>query len=178
MVKEKANKLNQKRINNEILQKPRAEQFETLFSYQSGGQVKQHLLAKQVEDYADIVRTAKAFAKQGKTVEIMPEIDRTEVSIRNVIFPNLSSKTANPDLKIGNNYYDVKRPAAIKNITGNANNASKQGAIAVISDSRLDKKVTEEIMQKRANAILSESNVYYKQKKVYFLIDAKLRGFP
>jgi hypothetical protein len=163
---------------NEFLQKPRVEQFKTLYSYDSDGKVKQHLLAKQVEDYKDIIKAAKAFAKQGEIVEIMPEIPEKEITIRSIIFPNLSSKTSNPDLKIGNTYYDVKRPIAIKNITGNANKASKQGAIVIISDSRLDKKLTNEIMQKRAIAILSKSNIHYQYKKVYFLIDDKLIEFP
>ena len=120
------------------------------------------------------MRAAKLFAEQGKIVELMPEVYKNERTIRNVIFPNLQSKTSNPDLRIGNKYYDVKRPSSIKNIEGNANKASKQGSVAIISDSRLDKELTERIMKIRANAILKSKNytktiiVYLKDDKLYF----------
>ena len=133
-----------------------------------------HKLIKRGEDYEDIMRAAKLFAEQGKIVELMPEVYKNERTIRNVIFPNLQSKTSNPDLRIGNKYYDVKRPSSIKNIEGNANKASKQGSVAIISDSRLDKELTERIMKIRANAILKSKNytktiiVYLKDDKLYF----------
>jgi len=118
-----------------ILLLDREKQFDTLHEYGNGGKVLQHKLIKRDEDYEDIMRAAKLFAKQGKIVELMPEVYKNERTIRNVIFPNLQSKTSNPDLRIGNKYYDVKRPSSIKNIEGNANKASKQGSVAIISDS-------------------------------------------
>jgi hypothetical protein len=157
-----------------ILLLDREKQFDTLHEYGNGGKVLQHKLIKRGEDYEDIMRAAKLFAEQGKIVELMPEVYKNERTIRNVIFPNLQSKTSNPDLRIGNKYYDVKRPSSIKNIEGNANKASKQGSVAIISDSRLDKELTERIMKIRANAILKSKNytktviVYLKNDKLYF----------
>lgn len=108
----------------------------------------------------------------GKTAEIMPEISENEKTIRDVLFKGLQSKTSNPDLKVGNKYYDIKRPSAIKNILGNANKASKQGAIAVISDSRLNKPMDNKIMQNRATHIFKDNNYQFNQ--VLFLNDSKL----
>ena len=102
----------------------------------------------------------------------MPEINEKEKTIRSLIFPNLKSKTSNPDLKVGNLFFDIKRPKAIKNILGNANGASKQGAIAVISDSQLDKPLTDKIMQNRAIHIFKDKNYQFDQ--VVFLKDGKL----
>ncbi len=155
-----------------VLLLDREKQFDTLYEYPNGGKVLQHKLAKRGEDYPDILKASQLFAERGKVVEIMPEIDRKERTIRNIVFPNLSSKTSNPDIRIVNKYYDVKRPSAIKNIESNANKASKQGAIAIISDSRLDKELTERIMKIRANYILK--NKAYSKKELVYLKDNQL----
>lgn len=156
---------------NKILQKPRNEQFKELLK-QGKGSVKEHLLIKKGSDYNDILTAAKEFSKKGKAAELMPEINQKEKTIRSLIFPNLSSKTSNPDLRVLNKYYDIKRPVAIKNIVGKANDASKQGAIAVISDSRLDKVFTDAIMNDRAKDIFN--NKYYAFDEVIFLRQGKI----
>lgn len=156
---------------NKVLQENRSDQF-TKIATAGKGSVLEHRLITRNDDYNDILGVATAFAKKGKTAEMLPEISEREKAIRNNIFPNLQSKSANPDLKIGNLYYDIKRPAAIKNIVGNANKASKQGAIAVISDSRLDKPLTDDIIKERAKDIFK--NVNYKYDSVVFYRDGKL----
>ena len=166
-VKVKANKY----FDNAILQKPRNEQFKELVK-DGKGRVVEHLLAKKGDDYTDILTAAKEFAKKGKVAELMPEIYKNEVTIRNIIFPNLQSKTSNPDLKIGSLFYDIKRPKAIKNIVGNANKASNQGAIAIISNSQLDKPLTELILKERVKDIFKDKNYLFNE--VAFLIDGKL----
>ena len=168
-------KINKREQAKSILLLDREKQFRTLFESKNGGKVLEHRLVKQGEDYSDIVKVANAFAKQGKIVEIMPEIYKTERTIRNIIFPNLQSKTSNPDLKIGNKYYDVKRPSSIRNIEGNANKASKQGAIAIISDSRLDKELTERMINERIKNIFK--NKYYKYNTIYIHLKEELRLF-
>lgn len=160
-----------KYFNNKVLQSDRSEQFKTL-STTKKGKVLEHLLTKKGGDYNDIIKTATEFSKMGKTAELMPEINEKEKTIRSLIFPNLKSKTSNPDLKVGNLFFDIKRPKAIKNILGNANGASKQGAIAVISDSQLDKPLTDKIMQNRAIHIFKDKNYQFDQ--VIFLKDGKL----
>lgn len=152
----------------------REKQFLTLFETPNGGKVLAHRLMKKGEDYEEILKAAYAFAHQGKVVELMPEINEKERTIRNLIFPNLQSKTSNPDMRIGNQYYDVKRPSAIKNIEGNANKASKQGAIAIISDSRLDN-LTEKIIKTRVNGIFKGK--FYTKREVIFLLEGELHHF-
>jgi hypothetical protein len=169
-VKSKANKY----LANVTLNKKRSEQFKEVYK-KGKGSVLEHQLIQKGNDYNDILKTAKLFANKGKVTELLPEINQKEKSIRAVIFPSLKSKTANPDLKIGNNYYDVKRPKAIKNIVGNANKASKQGAIAVISDSELEKPLTDNIMLERAKDIFK--NKTYKFNEVVFLRLDKLVVF-
>lgn len=157
--------------NNKVLQRERKEQFKTVFETKKGV-VTEHILIKKGDDYNDILTAAKAFSKKGKQAELMPEINEKEKAIRKLIFPNLGSKTSNPDMKVGNDFYDIKRPKAIKNILGNANGASKQGAIAVISDSQLDKPLTDAIMKNRAIHIFKDKN--YKFNEVVFLKEGKL----
>lgn len=158
-------------VANKVLQSDRKEQFKTVFESKKGA-VLEHQLITKSDDYKDILGVAKAYAQKGKIAEMLPEISEREKTVRNVVFPNLQSKTSNPDLKIGNQYFDVKRPSAIKNILGNANKASKQGAIAVISDSRLDKPLTDAIIQERAKDIFKNKN--YKYDSVVFYKDGEL----
>lgn len=159
---------------NKVLQLDRNEQFKTVFKSKTG-LVKEHLLITKGGDYKDILKAAKAFAEKGKTAELLPEIYKDEKNIRSSIFPNLKSKKSNPDLKVGNAYYDIKRPSAIKNILGNANGASKQGAIAIISDSQLDKPLTDTVMKNRAIHIFKDKN--YQFNEVVFLRDKDLIVF-
>lgn len=172
-VKEVKSKTN-KYFDNKTLQKPRDEQFFEKEKH-SKGKVLEHLLTKKGDDYTDILKVANEFAKKGKVAELLPEINQKERTIRNLIFRNLRSKTSNPDLRIGSIFYDIKRPKAIKNIVGNANGASKQGAIAVISDSQLDKALTDKIMLERAKDIFSNEN--YQFNEVVFLRDGELIVF-
>lgn len=163
-----------------IYELPADKQFETVKAFKNGGSVKKHLLVNtNAEDYNDILNVSNAFAKQGKKVEILPEIHISEPKARKKILSKLDHKSSNPDLKVDGVYMDVKRPKAIKNITGNANQASKQSAVAVISDSQLDKKMNEEIMTKRAEAILNEKNKEnYSSDEIYFFNDGKLFKYP
>lgn len=158
-------------VANKVLKSDRKEQFNTVFKSKKGA-VLEHQLITKSDDYKDILGVAKAYAKKGNIAEMLPEISEREKTIRNVIFPNLQSKTSNPDLKIGNQYFDVKRPSAIKNILRNANKAFKQGAIAIISDSRLDKPLTDAIIQERAKDIFKNKN--YKFNTVVFYKEGKL----
>lgn len=153
---------------NRILTKPRKEQFNKISK-----NVYVHELVNKIDDYNELVSLSTEMSKNGKVTEILPEIDAKNVSVRNVIFPNYKKglKT-NPDLKNGNTYYDLKRPKAIKNILGNANKASKQGCIAIISDSQLDKPINDNIMFNRAKHIFKSKN--YKYDVVIFKRGSKL----
>lgn len=163
-----------------IYELPAEKQFEMVKEFKNGGSVRKHLLVNtKADDYNDIMNVSNAFAKQGKKVEILPEIHISDLDARKKILPNLGHQSSNPDLRIDNVYMDVKRPKAIKNITGNANQASKQNAVAIISDAQLDKKMSEEIMIKRAEAILNDKNKEnYSADEIYFFNEGKLSKFP
>ncbi|AZI53891.1 hypothetical protein EIB75_10695 [Epilithonimonas vandammei] len=159
---------------NQVLKSPRENQFKTIFTDESGGTVKEHLLITKGDDYSELLKVAKSFAKSGKNVELLPEINSKEKTARKIVFPNLQSEKSNPDLRVGNSFFDLKRPAAIKNIVGNANKADKQGAIAIISDSRLDKVLTDAIMLERVRDIFKGD---YSFSKVLFYHKNKLSVF-
>ena len=78
-------------------------------------------------------------------------------------------------MRINDIYIDIKRPESIKNITKNANSASLQGAIAVISDCRLKKKIDANILTKRALAVFNiENRLYYTPNELYFFVEGNL----
>lgn len=157
----------------EVLTKPIKEQYKTIFNHTSGGRVDLHRLVNtESEDYKDVLNAAKAFAKTGKTAKLLPEINIKDKEAREVIFKGLKSNSSNPDLLVGNEFVDVKRPSVIKNIVGNANSASKQGATALISDVRLDKNLTDEILGERTKDIFKNEN--YKSNRIYFYRSGKL----
>lgn len=150
----------------EILKRSREKQFNRIFKGVDGGKVLVHKLVRKGNDYNDILNAAKAFAKEGKVAEILPEINVRDKEFRAIVFPDLNSNSSNPDLRIDGEYFDIKRPSAFKNILNNANKASKQGASVIISDSLLDKELTNEIMYNQANMIFKSK--YYKKDIVIF----------
>lgn len=152
----------------EINFKPRNEQFKKISK-----NVYEHLLVKKEDDYAELKTIAKELAKNGKRTELLPEINEKERTLRSTVFPNYKkSLKTNPDLRNGNEYFDLKRPQSIRRILKNANKASNQGAIAIISDSFLDKKLTDRIMDERAKDIFKSKE--YKMNTVVFKIGKKL----
>ena len=149
------------------------EQYSLVFKHKSGGNIFVHELVNiNAEDYKDVLNSAKAFAKEGKPVKLLPEIDYTEKEARALILKGLKAERSNPDLLVGNEYVDVKRPSAFKNIVGNANGASKQGAIAMISDVKLDKELSDAILKERTRDVFRDKN--YKNDKIYFFQKGKL----
>lgn len=172
--KKEAEKNSNKWLSNEIYTLPREQQFEELYRT-TKGKLSQHINITKGDDYEELVEIGKLFAKTNNSVELMPEIYKSLKTERDLIFPLLQSQTSNPDLKIGELFYDLKRPKAIKNIVGNANDASKQGAIAIISDSHLDKELTDKIMKERAKDIFGDKN--YKFDQVYFYRNKTLEVF-
>ncbi|MCM1532636.1 MAG: hypothetical protein NC048_09670 [Bacteroides sp.] len=100
----------------------------------SGFAVYRHVLVDtEANDYKQVLTVAKAYARETPCA-INPEVDKNAPLARAKIFPGIED-LANPDLhteKYG--YIDVKSPQRKSNIISNANDACKQGAIAVITD--------------------------------------------
>ncbi len=156
-------------------------QYKTHIKFDNGGKVELHKLVKPnlndpMDDFKDRLNFAIAHAKEGNTVKVLPEINEKHVDIRKNLLPGLKHKSSNPDFLINDKLFaDLKRPAAIKNITGNANNAYKQGSVGVISDVRLDKQLTEEIMERRSKAIMGVKNKdHYSFDELYFYTKGKV----
>lgn len=156
-----------------VYSKPLGKQYSTVFSHKSGGKVDVHELVNlKAEDYKDVLNSAKVFAKEGRSVKLLPEIDYSEKEARTLILKGLKVERSNPDMLVDNEYVDLKRPTAFKNIVNNANGASKQGAIAMISDVNLDKELSEAILKERTKDIFKDKN--YKNDKIYFYLKGNL----
>ncbi|MCT4647581.1 MAG: phage head morphogenesis protein [Carboxylicivirga sp.] len=162
---------------------PLNKQYKTHIRFKNGGKVEVHKLVKPnfndpMDDFKDRMNFAIAHARDGHKVKVLPEIYKTDIKARAKLMPGLENSKSNPDFFLDNSTYaDLKRPSAIKNITGNANSACKQGSVVVISDVRLDKKLTEEIMQRRSKAIMSPKNDHYAFDQMYFYADGKVKKY-
>lgn len=149
-----------------ILSMARSKQFIKI-----NNNVYEHLLVKKIDDYKEIKETATLLCKNGGKAELLPEIEASLQKQRKVVFPKYINKNTNPDIRYNGKYYDLKRPESIRRILKNANKASsKQNCIAIISDSRLDKPLTDRIMENRAKHIFmseeyNESIVIFKRGK-------------
>lgn len=163
----------------EILEKPRIKQFTTIYEYENGGKVLLHdLVDTQATDYNSILLAAKEFAKKGDVSEILPIINNKEIKqYRSIVFPNYNLNK-NPDLRINEVYHDIKEVKSIKASQGNANNAAKQNAIAIIQYDGKD--LTNKLMEQQAERIFNKNNINnegkhnYLFKIVYFLHNGKL----
>ncbi|SZD73666.1 phage head morphogenesis protein, SPP1 gp7 family [Candidatus Ornithobacterium hominis] len=157
----------------EIYELPRETQF--LEIYKNKGRVLKHLLVKEIDDYQEILEVSKAFALEKNTIEILPVITQKELEgYRLKIFPKYQLFN-NPDLRVNNIYYDVKRPSAIKNILKRANEASmKQNSIAVIHCGYLSN-FNIETMKKRAKDVFKSP--HYQFDEVQFYWKGKLYKF-
>ena len=160
---------------------PLNKQYKTHISFNNGGKVEVHKLVKPnlndpMDDFKDRLNFAIAHAKQGHKVKVLPEIYKSEANARTKLFPGLKNTKSNPDFLLDDKTYaDLKRPSAIKNITGNANGAYKQGSVAVISDVRLNKELSEEIIKGRKAAILGEKNKeHYGFDELFFYVKGKV----
>lgn len=133
----------------------------------SGHSVLQHrLVDEKGEDYRQVLAVAKAYAEEGNC-KINPVVDKNARKGREIIYHGITDN-ANPDLtteKYG--YVDVKSPHRKNNIVRNANDACKQGGVAVITDLAMDEKITIDEVGKFSDRIFSEKNVNQKGEQNY-----------
>lgn len=159
-----------------IYSKPREQQFESIYKdKKTGAEVLRHTLAnKTKDDYLINFEFAKAQAKLGNTYEILPEVHQSEKEARVSIFPDLKSKTRNPDLRdLTGVYLDIKRPQSYKQIVHNINSATHQNSIAVITDDYIT--LTNDIIDEKCKVIFSEKNrIHYPFDVVYFFRKGKV----
>ncbi|MCM1555753.1 MAG: hypothetical protein NC048_09730 [Bacteroides sp.] len=133
----------------------------------SGFAVFQHVLVDtEAGDYRQVLAVAKAYARETPCA-INPEIKPQAEAARQKIFPGIEG-FVNPDLFTGKyGYIDVKSPLNKGNIVSNANDACKQGAIAVITDLRLDEALKHKRILQVTEKIFSDSNRNHLGKRNY-----------
>ncbi|MCM1041956.1 MAG: hypothetical protein NC396_05970 [Bacteroides sp.] len=133
----------------------------------SGFAVFQHILVDtEANDYAQVLAVAKAYAKE-TVCAINPIVDKNASTARQTIYPGIADN-ANPDIttcKYG--YIDVKSPMNKRNIVSNANDACKQGAIAVITDLALCEPLNHKLILQITAKIFSERNTNHQGQSNY-----------
>ncbi|MCM1169736.1 MAG: hypothetical protein NC324_07355 [Bacteroides sp.] len=146
----------------------------------SGQAVYQHeLVDETARDYGQVLTVAKAYARETPCA-INPEVKPQAEAARQKIFPGIEG-FVNPDLTVEKyGYVDVKSPLSKSKIVKNANAASKQHAIAAITDLALDEPLKHKLILQITAKIFSDRNTNgqgkpnYTQDQVHWLVDGKL----
>ena len=147
----------------------------------SGCAVYQHVLVDTAaDDYPQILAVAKAYAQE-TNCWINPAMDQNSTwCARRKIYPGIKDN-ANPDLRTDKyGYIDVKSPRNKNNVVRNANSASAQGAIAVITDVTINEvlrhkmilQLTHKIFSEQNKNLLGDSN--YIKDEVHWFVKGKL----
>ena len=150
-----------------IYSKPISEQFEDIYTSKNHI-VKRHVLRDENGmDYNRVLTAAKLYSKSSD-VELLPEIHKSEIKIRERI--GLVGN-ANPDLHIsGHQFVDVKSPFSYKNIISNAIDASRQQAIACLTDDHTI--IRESNLEQLSKRILN--NEKYTKDEVHWVVNGNL----
>jgi hypothetical protein len=94
----------------EIYKRPLSEQYTEIYRADGGGTVSRHLLVnEQASDYNDVLNVAKAFANEGKNVQMLPIIHQKEIEARAKLLPGYTSKVHSPDLGVDTDYWEVEK---------------------------------------------------------------------
>jgi hypothetical protein len=157
-------------------EKPIKEQFSTIYKSDKGGLVEVHELAGIGKDeYQAKIQAAKLFAEQGMNVKVLPA-RVGDVKYREKLYPNYPNNYKNPDFLIDGMYYDLKAIENVSRAVSNANKASKQDAIAIISNFRATD-FTKKDLDRIGNRIISKNNKDYKFDEAWIVIDNTLYPF-
>ena len=151
----------------EIYEKPLEEQFEEFMPGHFPHSIKIHVLRPRTGDYERVLDAAKLYAQQSEVL-ILPEIHKSEKAIRQRL--GLKSETANPDLKVGDEFVDVKSPLQFSNVRRNANDATKQGGKACVKDDFFT--IDLNSLEYLAKEILKDES--YLESEVHFIIKGTL----
>ena len=164
-----------------IYELPIEKQYQKIYEGKDGGKVLAHDLSgfniesmKLDGDVNQVLASAIALANEGYEVKIQPQlIDSDWDDYRRKIYPQYNVYRKNPDLYVNNSFYvDVKSPDNVNNIIRNANMASKQGAVALITDLGFKQEKDINIEQQRDRLFVSPS--IYKYDFAFILNKGKL----
>ena len=155
----------------EIYSRPLEDQFVPI--YKDGKAVVMKHLIKSIaaEDYDRVLDVAKVFAVDNQTtVYLLPEINAHEKALRASL--GLSTDNGNtPDIMIRRGFFvDVKSPKTLDKLVHNAGKASRQFAIACITDHRVNLDVT--LLDEYAKRLFGKDA--YSKDDVYFYIDGRI----
>lgn len=147
----------------EVYSRPLEQQFEKV-----APNVKRHIFKAVDEiDYKEVLNAAKIYAAKDEVL-IIPEIHASEVEVRAALGVPMPTKI--PDLKVGAIWVDVKSPEKYKNITHNANEATSKGAIACVTDERMELNV--ESLEGLSRSILKNKD--YLKEEIHFIVKGTL----
>ena len=152
----------------EIYARPLEDQFIPVFEDGKAIVMKHLIKSITAEDYNRVLDVAKVFAVDNQTtVYLLPEINAHEKALRALL--GLSTDNGNtPDIMIRRGFFvDVKSPKTKDKLSRNARKASRQYAVACITNHRLPLDVS--FLDEYANRIFG--NKSYNKKEVFFYID-------
>ena len=140
----------------------------------------QHVLvAPAARDYWQVYAVAIAYTEHCDCW-INPIVNKHSTKGREKIYPGIEDN-ANPDLTTAQyGYIDVKSPFNKNNLVLNANQACKQGAIAVLTDLMLNEDLKHKMILQLTDKIFSEQNrnhlgePNYTQDQVHWFVNGKL----
>ena len=120
-------------IRRSIAYLPKDAPFKDIYTSESGGSVKMHLL-HGYEEMSDNVRTAKVLADKGFKVKLLPVLNEKDDDLRELIYgSNDFVKGKNPDTLVNKRIADIKHPASSKNAIHNAiRHGAKQSDFIII----------------------------------------------
>ena len=128
-----------------------------------------HSLYQDYAVYNRLLDVAKAYAKEGSKVWILPEVHKSETTFRAQI--GFTSNTKTPDLRINDGLFvDVKSPENYKKITKNANKAYEQRGIACISNHFITLKTSN--LGGLTKSVYSQG--IYRADEIHYYIDGTL----
>jgi hypothetical protein len=140
-------------INNATLYMPADEQYITKYLAEDGTAVTANRKTdiENKPDYVKLLKVGEVLAKNGKTVDILPEIHASETELRTTLLPGVADGK-NPDAVVNGEYTEVKtptEPVTFKKLQRAVANAVQQADRVVIEltepyDEHLMKLVAEE----------------------------------
>ena len=155
----------------EIYSRQIDDQFVPVFENGKAMVMKHFIKSTMSEDYERVLDVAKAMAIDNQvTVYLLPEINAHEKALRG--FLGISTDNGyTPDIMLDKGQFvDVKSPKNLDKLSHNAGKASRQSAVACITDHRLPLDVN--LLDEYAKRVFG--NGAYKKEEILFFIDGRL----
>lgn len=151
----------------EIYSRPLEEQFVPMYK-EGDAIVYRHLIrSTESEDYCVVFEVAKALAREKNgPIWILPEINRHESILRGLLGLSIVDGYTPDIMKDIGSFIDVKSPKVERKLSRNAGKASRQFAVACITDHQLI--FNESRVDEFAKRVFGSEN--YQYNEVYFYV--------